>query len=389
MLLRNCRLIPELSGMCPLTLADVEVADGKIKQIAPADPARPMSGNEIDCGRHTLLPGLFDLHAHISLASARETPEDGMNRLVRAMGWIGNYTKHGVTTIRDCGSTLRLGIAMREAVAKGIVKGPKILTSGYILGPQSMYQLGRIMMMTMDIANTEDEFRFAARNQLALGADFIKIYASASASQSIGREPLPILRREEIRAMVEVAEMAGTYVAAHAHSLSSIKLCLEEGVRSIEHATFIDEPTIGQLETMQGVYLTPTLAVLAPPKGPVENQAEAENKLRMLDICSSKIGMAYQAGLKLGFGTDLYNGNLGAFSQEFHLRQERCGMKNIDILLQATKYSAEIAGLAGVTGELKPGLAADLILVEGNPDQDISVMDQRPLLVFQDGRQML
>ena len=375
--------------MCRYTLADVEINDGKIGRIIGADIGRPVTVDEIDCGGNTLLPGLFDLHAHISLASAQETPLDGMDRLVQAMGWMGNYLRHGVTTIRDCGSTLRLGIAMRDAVRKGVVKGPKVLTSGYLLGPQSMYRIGRMMMMTMDIANTADEFRIAARNQLALGADFVKIYASASASQSLEGEPKLIMRREEIRATVEIAEMAGTYVAAHAHSLSAIQLCMEEGVRSIEHATFIDENTVRQLEAMRGIYLTPTLAVMSPVKGQEEDRDDMDHRLRLLEICTRNLALAYESGLKMGFGTDLYNGNLELFSQEFHLRKEYCGMKNIDILLQATKYSAEIAGLAGITGEVRSGLAADLILVKGNPDQDISAMDKQPVLVFRDGEQMM
>ena len=87
----------------------------------------------------------------------------------------------------------------------------------------------------------------------------------------------------------------------------------------------------------------------------------------------------------MGFGTDLYNGELSRFPQEFRIRKELCGMRDLDILLQATKYSAEIIGAAEQTGTVKAGLRADLILVDGNPDQDISVMYKRPLMVFQNG----
>ena len=219
----------------------------------------------------------------------------------------------------------------------------------------------------------------AARKQLALGADFVKIYASESASQCVGRSPRAILRREEIHA---AAEIAGTYVAAHAHSLDAVRLCLEEGVRTIEHASGIDEKTIGELAGRENVWLVPTLAVTAPQGDEDPNGRKAEIRRKTMD----NIGEAYRAGLKLGFGTDLSNGDLSAFYQEFYLRKYGCGMSNLDILLQATRYSAEISGLGGITGEVREGLEADLILTDGNPDEDISVMERKPLMVIQGGR---
>lgn len=385
MLLRNCRLIPELSGMIDYQHADIEMEHGCIKRITKAGSASSAEPG-IDCKGLTLLPGLFDLHAHVSIASAQETPMDAMRRLVEAMGRLKAYSNVGVTTMRDCGSTVGLAIALRDAVSRGVVKGPRVLASGYILAPEVMTYMGRQLMMVMDIANSEDEFRYIARRQLAQGADFIKLYASESASQCVGNDPRPILRREEVRAVVEIAEMAGTHVAAHAHSLSSIKLCIEEGVRSIEHATFIDPQTIKELEQHPDVFLTPTFAVLCPTQADDPSSKEWTTKRHMLEIAAENIGNAYRAGHRLGFGSDLINGDMSQFFQEFKIRSELCGMKNVDILLQATKYSAEIVGLGGVTGEVKESLAADLILVNGNPDEDISVMYQPPLMVLQGGQ---
>lgn len=368
--------------MNPLTLADVRIDNGVIEQISPAGPDWPIGPEELDCGGKTLMPGLFDLHAHISLHSAREVPEDAMNRLIDAMETVQEYTQRGITTIRDCGSTLHLAITLRDAINRGIISGPRIFACGYMLGPQSMYMLGRVYMTVMEITNTEGEMLAAARKQLALGADFVKIYASESASQSIGRQPRAILRREEIRAAREAAEMAGTYVAAHAHSLDAIRMCLEEGVRTIEHASFINERTIDALAGKENVWLVPTLAVTAPRK----DEDPADRKAAVRRKTMENIKTAYRSGLKLGFGTDLSNGDLPAFYQEFYLRKYGCGMSNLDILLQATRYSAEIVGLGGVTGEVREGLTADLILIDGNPDEDISVMEKKPLMVIQGGK---
>lgn len=128
-----------------------------------------------------------------------------MENLLQAMKWFGGYLKHCVTTIRDCGSSNRMAIPLRDAVKRGAVLGPDIVACDYMLGPQSMYQLGREMTMTMSIVDGADAFRAAARDELALGADFVKIYASASGAQGLAKDSAPILTRGEVRAAVEAA----------------------------------------------------------------------------------------------------------------------------------------------------------------------------------------
>lgn len=384
MLLRNCRLIPELSGHPGFTMADIAVEGGVIKSVVPAGTG-PAAERPYDCQGHTLMPGLFDLHAHISIASARETPLDAMNKLLQAMTWFGSYLKRGVTTIRDCGSSNRMAISLRDAVNRGGVRGPDVIACGYMLGPQSMYELGREMTMTMSIVEGADAFCAAARHELALGADFVKIYASASASQNLTGDSQPILTRDEVRSAVEAARAGGAYVAAHAHSLPAIRMCMEEGVRCIEHATFLDPATADEIAQMEGVYLVPTFAVLTPPAGGACRPEERLSKEKRLHAYAANIRYAYEKGLRLGFGTDLINGKLDHFYNEFAYRSALCGMSNIDILLQATKYSAEIAGLAGVKGEIRPGMAADMILVDGEPDRTLSALEKPPVCVWKRG----
>ncbi len=259
-----------------------------------------------------------------------------------------------------------------------------IQAAGYMLGPREMEKMGREMTMTMSIADNESGFYHAACYEREKGADFIKIYASSSASRMAAQSShsglRAIMTREEIGAVVKAAEERGTYVAAHAHALEAIKSCIEEGVRTIEHGTFIDDETIELLLKKDGSYLVPTLSVLVDEEVPDEREYSSE-----LREAAERIGRAYRAGCKMGFGTDLYNGELSRFPQEFRIRKELCGMRDLDILLQATKYSAEIIGAAEQTGTVKAGLRADLILVDGNPDQDISVMYKKPLMVFQNG----
>ena len=365
MILKNCRLVPELSEPHGYSAADIEINQGKIVSIAETQPERACSEEIIDCQGHTLLPGLFDLHAHLSIASAEETPDTAMRRLIQTIPRLSAYTDLGVTSIRDCGSCLRLTLPLRDAIAENILEGPMIQAAGYMLGPREMEKMGREMTMTMSIADNESGFYHAACYEREKGADFIKIYASSSASRMAAQSSHSGLR---------------AIMAAHAHALEAIKSCIEEGVRTIEHGTFIDDETIELLLKKDGSYLVPTLSVLVDEEVPDEREYSSE-----LREAAERIGRAYRAGCKMGFGTDLYNGELSRFPQEFRIRKELCGMRDLDILLQATKYSAEIIGAAEQTGTVKAGLRADLILVDGNPDQDISVMYKKPLMVFQNG----
>ena len=354
------------------------------KKIIKAGTGKFDELDAIDCENKTVMPGLFDLHAHISLTSAQETTTHAMERMLDGMSRMSRYTDHGVTTIRDAGSTLRIGNHIRNAIARGIIQGPRVLSCGYILAPESMAEIGRYKVMVMDIANSADELRAAARKEFACGADFLKIYASGSMYQSINKEPKPLFRDEEVRAMVEIAKMNDSYVAAHAHSTSAIKQCIECGVQSIEHATFIDDEGIEMLLKCDRTYIVPTFAWMMPNGGETSS-----NHAVIAEYAMPKYGenmrKAYQAGVKMGFGCDLMNATYDNFFQEFKMRKELCGMKNIDILLQATKESALIAGLAGITGEVKEGLMADLIVIDGNPDEDITAMYNNPQIVLQAG----
>ena len=187
-----------------------------------------------------------------------------------------------------------------------------IQAAGYMLGPREMEKMGREMTMTMSIADNESGFYHAACYEREKGADFIKIYASSSASRMAAQSShsglRAIMTREEIGAVVKAAEERGTYVAAHAHALEAIKSCIEEGVRTIEHGTFIDDETIELLLKKDGSYLVPTLSVLVDEEVPDEREYSSE-----LREAAERIGRAYRAGCKMGFGTDLYNGELSRF----------------------------------------------------------------------------
>lgn len=387
MILRNCRLVAELSEINKTGFYDVSIENGIIKEIGEVNS---LSGDDIiDCGGKTLLPGLIDLHTHISGLRGFDaiTLQNPMKALVQCAEFTQHYLDYGFTTIRDCGSLGRVANHVRDLFANGVSSGPDIIASGKIITPTEEEYADGLQPMYSE-ADGPWEIKKAVRREMAEKADFIKTMASGSAFDPHGIPTQSVIEREELRAMVESAKMKSTYVAAHAHSDSSIRLCIEEGVYTIEHATYISDSTIELLTKTENCYLVPTLAAMyvSHPDDP-DGGFWIKRLGEMLDACANNIRKVYLAGCKLGFGTDsTVTMDQYEHGIEFQYRKEKCGMNDIDILLQATKYSAEIAKIDDKVGTIAPSKTADLILVDGNPDEDISAMYKKPSKVFKNGK---
>lgn len=387
--LKNCRLIPELSDNVEFEFADIEIEDRKIKAVRPAS-GTPLKPGDIDCSGMTVIPGLMDLHVHLVCDEVTNDTYHALKLYQQYAPLLKNYFEVGITTVRDCGSTMDLAIHLRDGVNEGQIDGPRILSSGRIISPEAMRNSSQIGVHV--IANGVDEVVKAARMEFANGADFCKIYATQSMSQVRGTDPKCIYSPEEIRAFVAVAEQNNSYVSAHAHSTDAIISCCKCGVKSIEHATYLTDEAVKLLAETPGAYIVPTHAVSDPYfegegyNDPIARQfwdnpiMQASNK-RSRDWKNK----AYIGGVKFGHGTDLDVYSLNKFPHEMKIKKEWCGISNVDILLQATKNCAEIAQLENITGQVKEGLCADLVGVKGNPDIDISVMYKKPALVIKDG----
>jgi len=386
MILSNCRLVSCLSGGIATGNYNVEIKDGKIAGITSMKLA---GGDVTDCGGKTLLPGLIDLHTHITGLRGAEASD--MKTPLKAMAvtceLTGRYLDYGFTAIRDCGSFDRIANYVRDMTASGIVEGPDIISCGLILTPTETEASDGLIPMYSE-ADSPDEFRKAVRREIAEHADYIKIMASGSAFHPQGIPKQPIMTSGELKAIVEAAAMKDKYVAAHCHADSAIRMCIENGVKTIEHATYISSATLDILQRKEDCWLVPTLAAMyvSHPEGE-EGSFWIKRLGEMLTDCTANIEAAYRRGLKLGFGTDSTVG-MDQYEQglEFRYRKELCHMSDVDILKQATVYNAEIAGLAGHKGEIKPGCDADLILVDGKPDVDISVMYHKPVKVWKSGK---
>lgn len=211
-------------------------------------------------------------------------------------------------------------------------------------------------------------------------------------SQVKEQDPKCIYSAEEIAAMVAVAENHHSYVASHAHSTDAINTCIRCGVRSIEHATYMDEESIRLFLTTPNVYAVPTSAVAELYRdGDGYNSPEAIEFWTSPEMLASNKRSralkkkAYLAGVKMGVGTDLHPEVFAKYPYEFRVRHECYDVQNIDILLQATKWSAEIAMLDDTLGVIREGYTADLIALDGKPDEDITVMYRKPALVIKNG----
>ncbi len=391
MLIQNVRLLPALSGGTAAENGAVRVENGLITGVS-AQPLRAGHGETVvDGGGRTLLPGLIDAHTHMACLRGYDSSQlrDPMHFFTRTCFMAKRYLDYGFTTIRDCGVPLRVNTAVRDAIESGLFMGPRVLSCGLILSPTEVPEDDPINDMYVWI-DSADTARRAARKELAQQADFVKVMASGSAMHKHGIPVQPILTEEELRAAVEAAALKGSYVAAHAHGDGAIRLCAETGVHTIEHASYIGAETIAAAKE-RGCWLIPTVSAMYqnPETTGEEYRYLIEKLAKMLETSAGCLHAAYAAGVPMGFGTDSCPG-MDQYERglEFRLRGEVCGMANMDILLQATKNNAAALGLSDVTGEIREGLSADLILVDGRPDEDLSCMYRRPSAVFVRGKML-
>lgn len=385
MLIKNVRLLAELSDGCKADHGFVRVEDGKITEVS-VEELLPLAEEEVfDAAGKTLLPGLIDLHTHITLlGGVGENSKNGpMQLLIDAAAQAKRYLKYGFTTIRDCGSYERAATYVRNMIRMGLCEGPNLIACGNTLASSATMKEGYLL-------DGELGFTVGARKEAAYGADFIKIYASGSAYNPTGVPLNPIMTREEIRAAVDTARVNGLYVAAHCHADEAVRACIECGVRTIEHATYISDATTDLLLATENCYLVPTLACTdVSQTDPVERKFWLERLTPMRENMCRAIQRAYRAGAMIGFGTDCAPGQPQyANGVEFRFRAEGAGMAPIEVLKQATVYNAAIAGIEEKTGCIKAGLDADLVLVDGNPDENMEVMYHLPFAVWKAGKRV-
>ena len=247
MKLYNVRLVPELSGGIQADAGFVEIENGKITAVS-ATPLENPGAEDKDCFGKTLIPGLIDLHTHITLLSGvgMDCIAEPLQVEVEGAEQARRYLNHGFTTIRVCGTEYRISNYVRNMVQRGILEGPDILSAGNVLYTSDAMKDQAVPELNL-FCDGPEAFTRQVRKEMAYGADFIKIYASGSAFNPTGEPKNPIMTGEEIQAAVDAADMNSTYVAAHAHADAAIRSCITYGVRTIEHATYLSEETLDLL----------------------------------------------------------------------------------------------------------------------------------------------
>jgi imidazolonepropionase-like amidohydrolase len=369
----------------------VVLEHGRIAAVVPDRDAG--AGAVVDLGGLTLLPGLINCHTHLCLSGQADptralADESYPLTVIHATLRARQTVEAGVTTVRDLGGREYAEIAVRDAVHAGLIPGPRILAAGRgvcMTGGHGWRLLGRQ-------ADGADEVRKAVREQLRAGADVIKLLATGGV-MTPGVDPSsPQLTIDELRAGIDEAHKARRKAAAHAQAEDGIAYCLEAGIDTIEHGIFLTEALAARMAA-QGTALVATL--IAPhaiveggvAAGIPEYAVKKSAAVRARHLESFRIAM--RAGVRIAAGTDAGTplNPHGTIVPELML-MVAAGMAPLDVIRAATSVAATVTGLDHETGRVAPGLAADLLAVEGNPAESIKALDA-VRLVIADGRTLV
>ena len=361
-------------GNDPLRDMTVVVADGRIERIEAGSIPIPAGVSVIDLKGRWLLPGFVDAHAHIAdLRAARAA------------------LASGVTTARCLGVSHFADIGIRELNHAGMADVPDIVAAGYHVRPRPAEEFfldaPKLADLMPGVAGAE-KVRRLVRAMIDRGADVIKIMATERAGLPETDPRKRVFTDEELAAGVDEARKAGRYVAAHAHGDEGAAAAVRAGVRSIEHGTYLSDPTLALMKE-RGTYLVPTIATvmdLIEPGGDYDNAQLSIRGRAMLPRVRETAAKAYKTGVKIVAGTDTGYGPTSnrRLSHEV-IELAAIGMAPMEAIKAATSLSAECLGINGRTGSIKPGLEADLIAVERDPLSDVRNL-QEVVLVINNGK---
>lgn len=385
-------------GESPRGATTILVRDGRIAALADghvgasAFPDAPADAVVVDLKDHFVLPGLIDSHVHLDSDKAGvEAQLEAVTASVAAVAYEAAVNARktlmaGFTTVRNLGDADGVVIALRDAVAAGKVPGPRILDAGRSISASAGHTDPRLgfredkwpTLASNAICNGPDDCRRAVREQIARGADVIKMATTGGVNSRIGLGLGAQMFEDEARAIVETAHLYERKVAVHAHGADGIRLALAVGADSIEHGTLLDREGI-ELFRKAGAYYVPTLSTVNGylerlEKNPDAYSPQVKAKIDWrIGITGKALERAHKAGVKIAFGTDAGVSKHGRNADEFEL-MVRFGMTPMEALVAATVHAADLLGLADQIGTLEPGKRADLIAVAGNPLENVTVL---------------
>ena len=385
--IKAARLIDGQGG-APLANPVVVVEDDRITRVGAGLPV-PAGAEVIDLGGATLLPGLIDCHTHLTGQPGenyyddmfRKSPIDGA---MIAHVYARRTLEAGFTAVRDVGAGELIDVAMRNAINRGEMAGPRMqvatlavsATGGH--GDMSGFSPYLTIKGLNNIADGVDEIRKLVRTEVKYGADVIKVAATAgvlSEEESVGA---PQFSQEELNALVDEAHMWEKRVAAHAHGTEGIKRAIKAGVTSVEHASFIDDEGI-RLAREKGTWLVMDIYnddyIVAEfaKKGYPQKIIEKERLVGRTQRENFK--KAVQAGAKMAFGSDAGVYPHGWNGKQF-AKMVEWGMTPIQAIKAATVDAAELLGWRDRIGSIEAGKFADVIAVKGDPLKDVTELER-------------
>jgi imidazolonepropionase-like amidohydrolase len=361
----------------------------------------PQSGDEVlDLKNKTVMPGLIDLHVHIESETSRDAAQ---KRLGMSMADVAFEAQQhaktnlmaGFTTVRDLGGST-VNIALRNAINKGIVIGPRIFTSGKTIAttgghgdPTNGWRPDVTFPENFDdgVVDSPEEARRAVRQRYKDGSDCIKITATGGVLSIAKSGKAPQFMSDELEMIVKTANDYGFHVAAHAHGAEGMKRAIRAGVRTIEHATLMDDDCI-QLFKEKGTYYIPTIIAgrSAADSAKIPGYYHPFVVAKALEIgpqIQKTFAKAYKAGVKIAFGTDAGVYKHGKNALEFQYMLEG-GMPVMESLKSATIVAAEVLDMKAEIGSLEAGKIADIIATEANPLTDVKTL-MNVVFVMKDG----
>jgi len=392
--LHAARLLQVDSGSV-IQPAEVLVEGNRIKAVG-TNVEHPARAKVIDLGSATLMPGLIDAHIHLFLhpgAEDLQTVEESVPwRVILAEQAAKDDVMAGYTAERDMGTegAGSADTAIREAINKGIIPGPRLRLSGNaidILGGHedaNKYNPAQHVLSNADYANSAEQLVEVMREQHKEGSDFAKIYETGKDRMIDGVLRTPFqYTAAQLSAAVEEARRMGTTVGVHAMGEPGTLYAAQAGVASIDHATQLSDETI-RLMKEKGIFAVPTFTIFDYFAKHRESQDQAAAEAEMLQYKIREFKKQVAAGVPFAVGSDVGPFPHGTQAREMTLMVEY-GMKPADVLKADLINGAKLLGWAGQIGELKAGYFADIVAVPGNPLEDISTCEHVSF-VMKDGK---
>ncbi len=362
--------------------------DGRIEKVGKKDGIKLPLNNDVkvyDINNKYIFPGFIDSHIHIGSHGMVNTYEENLVderlRAIRAVKEMEETLKSGFTTVRNCGSVNQMDFYVKKAVEKGYINGPRILACGQILsvtcsGTEYFKGLYRV-------ADGYDEFKKAAREQLKMGADILKVMATGAIMNPGGFPGAEQPDVKEIEAVVEEGHKLGKRVAAHAHGAKGIKNAIKAGAATIEHASLADEEALEMISN-NNIYIITTLLAghlminYGTQSGVPDFMIEKSKQVRALRI--ETLRKAIKVGVKIAMGSDAgvspYNYH-GRNADELIIYVKEGLMTPKEAVISATRNAAEACGMISEIGTIEEGKAADIIVFKENPLDNIEILSKK------------